>query len=346
MVLISVISRAYVLLKQPDKAGQALDKAASIGSEGCTCELAARLALQDLRLLDLSKQLQDSAAQAAAAAEVAQQYESAGDATKAAASYAECLAACTAASAAGHGKEQWLLRLLVQHVPAAVDVHLQLGDAAGARQVLSSFSLLLLASGRSAADECAVCYEQLAGTSAVAVLSCGHIFHRSCCNEWFGHRLFEMGEFCPECPLCRQVDLALQPSATALKALEEMQQYDVNAPLTDDSNDDDSSMDDALADNDAPPAAQGAESPAGSTANGVIILGGQADPQTMPESSEQGDGLLQQELVVDFAQEGEGDQVVMTEDQSDVDDCVSVASSSSLTNLAAIGAISIAFSSV
>lgn len=82
--------------------------------------------LNSLRLLELSKQLQDLAAQVAAAAEVAQQYEFAGDATKAAASYAELLAACTAASAAGHGKEQWLLQLLVQHVPAAVDVHLQL----------------------------------------------------------------------------------------------------------------------------------------------------------------------------------------------------------------------------
>jgi hypothetical protein len=35
-----------------------------------------------------------------------------------------------------------------------------------------------LAAGRSAADECAVCYEQLTGSAAVTVLSCGHIFHR------------------------------------------------------------------------------------------------------------------------------------------------------------------------
>jgi hypothetical protein len=84
------------------------------------------LLLNGLRLLELAKQLQDYAAQAAAAAEVAQQYESAGDASSAAASYVECLAACSTACAAGQGREQWLLQLLVRHVPPAVDVHLQL----------------------------------------------------------------------------------------------------------------------------------------------------------------------------------------------------------------------------
>jgi hypothetical protein len=37
--------------------------------------------------------------------------------------------------------------------------------------------------------------------------------------------LFEAGRFQPECPLCRQVDESLQPSATALAALQEIQQY-------------------------------------------------------------------------------------------------------------------------
>lgn len=67
---------------------------------------------------------------------------------------------------------------------------------------------------------------------------------RSCCNEWFGHRLYELGAFQPECPLCRQVDEDVQPSQTALKALEEIQQHrlqlasDVDASSDDDGSDD------------------------------------------------------------------------------------------------------------
>jgi hypothetical protein len=48
---------------------------------------------------------------------------------------------------------------------------------------------------------------------------------RACCNEWFGHKLFEAGRFQPECPLCRHVDESLQPSEAALAALQEIQQY-------------------------------------------------------------------------------------------------------------------------
>jgi hypothetical protein len=169
---------------------------------------------------------------------------------------------------------------------------------------------------------------------------------RSCCNEWFGHRLFEMGEFSPECPLCRQVDPALQPSATALQALEEMQQQQDADPGTDDSNDD-STIDDVGADT----TEQDAASPAGSIISWSInTTGGQFDTVTMLQSNSNDNDvrlLLQQGSVTNDHQEGEDEQAVMTEDQSDADDCLSIASSSSsLTNLAAIGAISIAFSSI
>jgi len=63
-------------------------------------------------------------------------------------------------------------------------------------------------------------------------------------------------------------------------------------------------------------------------------------PMTMLESNDDNDEvrLLQQGPMVGEHQDEEDEQVVMTEDQSDVDDCVSVVSSSSLTNFAAIGA--------
>jgi hypothetical protein len=51
-------------------------------------------------------------------------------------------------------------------------------DAAGARAVLTTYNTLLLAAGKSACEECAVCYEPLTGSSAVTLLGCGHIFHR------------------------------------------------------------------------------------------------------------------------------------------------------------------------
>ncbi|WIA35095.1 hypothetical protein OEZ86_003581 [Tetradesmus obliquus] len=108
---------------------------------------------------------------------------------------------------------------------STVDAHLAQGDATGARACLTAYNTLLLAAGKSACEECAVCYELLTGSSAVMLLGCSHIFHRACCNEWFGHKLFEAGRFTPECPLCRQVDSSLQPSDAALSALREMQQY-------------------------------------------------------------------------------------------------------------------------
>jgi hypothetical protein len=52
------------------------------------------------------------------------------------------------------------------------------GDTAGARACLTSYNTLLLAAGKSACEECAVCYEPLTGSSAVTLLGCGHIFHR------------------------------------------------------------------------------------------------------------------------------------------------------------------------
>eukprot|EP00879_Flechtneria_rotunda_P017095 GHRR01017903.1.p2 GENE.GHRR01017903.1~~GHRR01017903.1.p2 ORF type:complete len:146 (+),score=74.41 GHRR01017903.1:1121-1558(+) len=78
------------------------------------------------------------------------------------------------------------------------------------------------------------------------LLACGHIFHRNCCNEWFGHKLFEAGQFRPECPLCRQVDLSLQPSPTALSALEDIQQYHANHDSSDSNSDSSSSSDDDI----------------------------------------------------------------------------------------------------
>ncbi|KAF6262211.1 hypothetical protein COO60DRAFT_1496951 [Scenedesmus sp. NREL 46B-D3] len=180
-------------------------------------------------MLQLAAALSDHQQQAQAAADLAAQYTAAADAMSACRMYAECMQACSAAVAgAGGGPSSsgsWIPELLTEVVPAAIDAHLAQEDAAGARSCLTSYNTLLLAAGKSTCDECVVCYEALTGSSAVTLLGCGHIFHRACCNEWFGHKLFEAGRFQAECPLCRQVDESLQPSETAVAALQEIQQY-------------------------------------------------------------------------------------------------------------------------
>jgi len=44
-------------------------------------------------------------------------------------------------------------------------------------------------------DECAICQVKFRNGNKVSSLSCGHIFHESCIQEW--------GKYKQECPLCR-----------------------------------------------------------------------------------------------------------------------------------------------
>jgi len=45
---------------------------------------------------------------------------------------------------------------------------------------------------------CAICYEEF-DVPKIVKLSCDHLYHMNCINEWFEKRIN-----CPTCPLCRQ----------------------------------------------------------------------------------------------------------------------------------------------
>ncbi|KXZ46425.1 hypothetical protein GPECTOR_43g861 [Gonium pectorale] len=55
---------------------------------------------------------------------------------------------------------------------------------------------------------------------ACIVLSCGHAFHRDCCDAWMGSSMLASGSFQPECPQCGSLDPMLKPTPAALQELQ------------------------------------------------------------------------------------------------------------------------------
>eukprot|EP00877_Chromochloris_zofingiensis_P007255 jgi/Chrzof1/2783/Cz11g29080.t1 len=263
-ILCKVVSKAYEELGQPDKAIQAVEEGlavhtssatkssaaphASIGSGPATYELQNRGLLSrlydstmssdaiadavpsryvassisnSLRMVDLAEAVHDHQQHAAAATDLAVQYTSVGNLNQASSWFKVSLEACLLA----HDTD-WSHDMQMHNLPLAIDCLNQQGLYEDAYQYLQQHNVALEATGRSTCTECIICHEAFNTSTAAIVLACGHTFHRCCVNEWFGHLLYTTHSFSPACPLCKRVDPALRPSDPALKALDDIHQYE------------------------------------------------------------------------------------------------------------------------
>lgn len=50
-------------------------------------------------------------------------------------------------------------------------------------------------------QECSICYENIIFNEQKRMLTCSHIFHERCINEWFSEPISQA-----KCPLCRDCD--------------------------------------------------------------------------------------------------------------------------------------------
>ncbi|GFR51192.1 hypothetical protein Agub_g13539 [Astrephomene gubernaculifera] len=145
------------------------------------------------------------------------------DLAAAAAVLDECAAQlmCCGASAAGIGEDDTARRaaLLLRVLPKSMEVYNMQGRTSDSFARWQQLNRALLLCGRSTPQRCPICAGPFSPDRGCFAMSCGHSFHRDCCDAWLGRMMHTSGVFRAECPVCKQHDPALHPTPAAVQAL-------------------------------------------------------------------------------------------------------------------------------